>query len=202
VSDLATSLVGLARVGVAHKKGAAFLARAVSDAFQALEDASKDQPEGEGLLGGVTADADGWTVVNKKVLTPIGDEGTKGSSTMLTGVGLCLAYRLVALNKERADEDDLKKVVEAAEHALNLPAAGNLSGPQKRKHIGAFARELLADLPGDRHEGVPVDLLGLLSCSAFAVSRLPKPPKPAKPTPRKKVQATATADGAVQTGGD
>jgi hypothetical protein len=188
-SDLATSLLGLARVGKAHNKDAKFLAAALTDAFQALEDKSTALPEGEGILE------------EGKLLTPVKNQGKKGSSTLLTGVGLCLAYRLVALSKDAADEVDLRRLVDAAEHTLNGTVEGNLSGPGKRELMRKFAREYFADLPGDRHQGVPVDLLRLLSCSAFGVDRLPKPPKPAtapkaaKPRSKKKATVAANVGG-------
>ena len=122
---------------------------------------------------------------------------------MLTGVGLCLAYRLVALGKAKADATDLAKLVEAAEYSLNKSAKGNFSGPVKRALLGKFAKEFFADLSeAPRHQGVPVSLLKTLSCSTFAVTPLPKPKKEPKAKPKvkkaakpKKASAMPDVDG-------
>lgn len=184
-SDIGTSLVGLARLGLAHGKDAAFLAEAVTTAYLTLKAAS-DKAEGDdGILE------------EGKVLTPVGNNGSKGASTMLTGVGLCLAYRLIALGKAQADAADLTKLVEAAEHSLNKTAKGNFSGPVKRALLGKFAKEFFADLAdAPRHQGIPVPLLKALSCSTFAVNPLPKPkkePKAKKPKAAKKEKAPKTS---------
>lgn len=171
-SDIGTSLVGLARVGIAAGKDEKFLAAAVTDAFQALKAASAAEDDDGILEAG-------------KVLTPSENHGSKGASTMLTGVGVCLAYRLIALKKDVADPTDLQKLVDAAEYALNKSVQGNFSGPIKRQLLGRFAKEFFADLTEARHQGVPVSLLKTLTCSTFAVKAMPNDVKDQREKERK-----------------
>ncbi|MFO0964619.1 MAG: hypothetical protein U0793_03400 [Gemmataceae bacterium] len=168
-SDLSTSLLGLVRVG---KGDATKLAGHVVAAYQAV---AKDAPD---------------LVQSKRMLAPAWD-GTKGSCTMLVGLGVCLAFRLSVQGRDTASLDDLSRLVESAKATLSEPVSGNFSGPFKRAAIGRFAKAFLDDLPGDRHEGIPVDLLRALSCSAFGVSALAKPSK-AKPA-NEAVTVTAPA---------
>lgn len=184
--DLSVSLVGLAKLGIAAEKDVPFLAKAVVDAYAALVKLNATQGD-DGLLA------------YGKFLTPISNSGSKGSSTMLVGVGLCLAYRLVALKKAAADESDLARLAEAADAVLNKKVAGSFSGPQKRALIGRFAKEFFADLTEPRHQGVPVPLLKVLPPSAFGVAPLPKEPKPAKPkkAPKRPSVTVPPADAPV-----
>jgi hypothetical protein len=160
-SDIGTSLVGLARVGLMGEKVKEpdWLAGVVTAAFKALQ---KDAPS---------------LLADSKVLTPLSEGGTKGSTTMLIGLGVVLAYRLSVLGREAPTEDDLSHLVESAEFALDDTVCGNFSGPTKRRLLGVFAKDFLADLPGEKHEGLPVGLLRTLSPSAFGVGPLPKEKK-------------------------
>jgi hypothetical protein len=160
-SDLGTSLIGLARVGRMGEKAREpdWLAGVVTAAFKAL------QKDASTLL---TAG---------KVLTPLSDGGTKGSTTMLIGAGVVLAYRLSVLGHEAPTEEDLSRLVRAAKYALGEPVGGNFSGPTKRKLLGAFAKNFLEDVGGDKHEGLPVGLLRTLSPSTFGVGPLPREKK-------------------------
>lgn len=177
-SDLATSLVGLAKVG--EGKDQQFLAHCILAAYQALE---KQAP---GVLE------------SGKPLTPIRNGGTKGSATMLIGLGICVAHRLITTNKELPDDQDLARLVATAEKLLNTPVSGNFSGPVKRNLIGEFARDYLSDLATEFHDGIPLPLLKDLAPSAYDATPLPKPvktPKPPKATKRKKkADAAETAE--------
>lgn len=166
-SDLGTSLVGLAKVGLAGEmKDAAVLAGAVVAAYKALQ-------------------TDVGILKYGKVLTPISEGGKRGQATMLIGLAVCLAYRLSVLGRTEATEDDLVKLVTAAKQTLDVPVGGNLSGPAKRKLLGEFAKMFLADLTLEKHDGLPVGLLKALSSSTFAVESLPKEKK-AAPAPAPK----------------
>jgi hypothetical protein len=165
-SDIATSLVGLARVGLAAGKNAAWLAAVVVDAYAAVE---KHAPD---------------LLQYGRVLTPMANEGKKGQSTMLVGLGTMLAYRLVATNKDKALSGDLEALAAAAKATLWEPVVGNFSGPMKRALMGEFANAILADVAVDKWDSngkeIPVSLIKTLSASAFAVDPLPKEPKPKK----------------------
>lgn len=165
-SDAGTSLIGLAKLGQAFKKKEEFLAGAVVAAYEALKKVEDEAtPNAHRVLA------------PDKLLTPLANHGTKGSSTMLVGIGLCLAYRLIALKKDVADEADLIALIVAAHDTLDKEVAGNLSGQVKRGHLGDFAKVFFADLAdadAPKHKGIPVELLKTLSCSAFAVEPMPK----------------------------
>src|SRR5262249_13049792 len=81
-SDVGTSLVGLARVGLAGAHKASWLADTVIAATSALDQKAQEllRPD--------------------KALTPPLRGGTLGSSTMLIGLAVLLAYRMQALHHD------------------------------------------------------------------------------------------------------
>lgn len=172
-SDVACSLFGLAKVGNICAFDAARLANVVTTGFQALE---KHAPE---LL------APGLP------LTPIDRGGKKGASTMLIGVSVVLAYRLAVNARSAPTDDEVEMFVEACKDVFKNPVNGNFSGPTKRKLLGEFAKIFLQDMEHEKHDEIPIYLLKTLSPSALAASKLPKPPKAAKP--KKAAAATSEA---------
>ena len=107
----------------------------------------------------------------------------------MVGVGVRLAYRMIALGHESPTEDDMTRLVAAVKYALNETVDGNFSSPVKRKLLGIFAKNFFSDMPGDKYDDLPVALLRTLSASAFGVTPLPKEkkePKPAKSGRKKK----------------
>jgi hypothetical protein len=177
-SDIGTSLVGLARIGQMGEKAKdpAWLAGAVTAVLRSLR---KDAAT---LLAC-------W-----KVLTPISDDGTRGSRTMLIGLGVVLAYRMSVLTHAVPTEDDLNRLVQSAKSTLDEPVSGNFSGPTKRKLLRLFAKDYLADLAGDRHNGLPISLLRTLSSSTFGVGPLLREKKD-----KKKQEAVVAETAANQT---
>ncbi len=172
-SDLGTSLVGVAKVGLAANKSAASLAKIVVEAHKALSALDASQEGDDGILS------------VDKVLTPVENDGSKGSSTMLVGVGVCLAHRVLCQGRETVSADDVERLKRAAQETLNKKVGGGFSGPQKRKYLGQFAKAFFADVETPKHQGIPTSLLKVVSCSAFGVEALPKEvksPKPAKAT--------------------
>src|SRR5262249_3616662 len=125
-SDLGTSLVGLAKVGLAS--GAAWdaerLAGCVVAAYQGLQ---KQAPQ---------------LLEEGKALTP-GAIGTRGSATMLIGLGICLAYRTMLLGRDKPDEL-LTGMVDTAKGTFDEKVNGGFSGPMKRQLLGWFARLFFA----------------------------------------------------------
>ena len=87
-SDLATSLVGLAKVAGENAEPER-LASTMTAAVQAVKDQFASLLE-EGM----------------PLALPEND-GTKGSATMLVGLGVCLAFRMKALGRELPEQDDL-----------------------------------------------------------------------------------------------
>lgn len=156
-SDLATSLIGLAKVGIAAHMDADCLAEAVILAYETLDEKASVLLE------------------NNRVLTPPPD-GTKGAASMLLGLGVCLAYRLSL--PDANDDVSLERLVKAAYAALDQTVDGNFSGPEKRAMMGEFATEFFADLEVEKHHGVPKQLVEILSASAFGLPKLPKEKKP------------------------
>ncbi len=178
-SDIGTSLVGFARVALANeKKDAKALSLLFQGLFKTLNefDEKTTKESGVGIL-----DAG-------KALTPMSNDGNKGSASMLVGVANCLLYRILANGQTEASAEDYEKLVSAASATLDLEMKGNFSGPAKRKLLGAFAKEFLRDMDVEMHEGIPVTLIRTLTASTFGVEPLPKAPK-------KKTQTTFTAEG-------
>src|SRR5262249_15115626 len=127
-SDIATSLVGLARVGVkVGVKDAAKLAGALVAAYQAIKAYDEAHEDEFGLLE------------TGKVLTPIGNDGKRGQATMMVGLATCLVYRCGVSGHEAPTDNDLAKLVAAAKVTLGRDVEGNFSGPDKRKLMGRFA---------------------------------------------------------------
>lgn len=160
-SDLSTSTIGLAKVAIASgvECKPEQLADFVTVAFTTLKDKLFHSLE-EG-----------------KVLTPPRHSGTKGSATMLVGVGLCLAYRCLSRGSAEILPDNLDLLVQSVKKTLDVPIEGNLSSPGKREMMGRFAEEFLSDLDGGHHDGLPVGLLKATSPSAFNAAALPKASK-------------------------
>jgi len=167
-SDLSTSILGLARVAHTFGSNAEFITDCVLKATEAVTTMAPSLCE-EG-----------------KVLTPPRSGGTKGSATMLIGLGVCLAYRVLSQGRTEVTQDDLTRLAASAQVTLDMLVAGNFSGGMKRTLMGAFARNYLADLTGETHDGLPKGLLRILSASAFGAQSLPKEPKPAPQASRKK----------------
>ena len=128
-SDSGTSLTGLARIGQMGEKAKEpdWLAFAVTAAVKALR---KDAPA---------------LLACDKVLTPMSEGGTRGSTTMLIGLGVVLAYRLSVLGHAASTADDLSRLVQSAKSTLDKPVSGNISGP-----IEQAPRPVRQGLPGGR----------------------------------------------------
>jgi hypothetical protein len=153
---LGTSLVGLAKVGAlsGRRPKPDALADLVVRAVNAVRDRA---PE---------------LLAQDMPLTPPPD-GTVGSATMGVGLGVVLAYRLAAAGADAPTDADLDALAAAAREACGRPVAGKFSAADKRELMGKLAEACLADLQEPAHQGVPVRLLTTLSCSTFAVGRLP-----------------------------
>ncbi len=165
-SDIASSLVGATKVISREGKGADWYVSILTKVFNILKEHSPATLE----IG--------------KILCPP-PEGRKGAASMLVGVANLVAYKLLSTKTDVVDE---KKLLECVDNNLDLETKGNLSGPNKRSLLGKFAGKYLDDMDGDKHSGVPLDLLSLFSTSAFGLSKVPKVkakrtggPKKAKP---------------------
>jgi hypothetical protein len=145
-SDLATSLIGLVKVG--GRENLDELAHAVIFPFATLRE------EAPNLLA-----------VGKPLTPP--PEGTKGSATMLLGIGTCVAYRLA----NSAEDDAVGLAVKAAKEVFDVSVNGNLSGPRKRYLMREFAEAFFSNWAGEKVEGVPEGLIKALSPSAFGVAK-------------------------------
>ncbi len=163
-SDIGTSLVGGARIAKLAGKDAAWLAACVLKVYKTLKEKA---PE---------------LLVTGMVLTPP-PHGTRGSATMLVGLGNMLAYRLAAQKLAAPTDKDLEVLLDAAKKTCDQVVKGSFSGPVKRSILGDFADKFFADIvDADKtHEGVPTELVNLLSTSTFAVSKLEKPKKVKEP---------------------
>ncbi len=182
-SDIGTSLVGGARIARFVEKDAAWLAACIIKVYKTLKEKSPD------------------LFATGRVLTPP-PYGTRGSATMFVGLGNMLAYRLAAQKSAVPTEKDLQVLVDAAEQTCDKVVKGNFAGPVKRNVLGDFADKFFADVVDvdKTHEGVPLELVNLLSTSTFGVSKLEKPkvakqpkePKATKRKSRKKAVAVST----------
>lgn len=188
-SDIATSLVGLSRVWIAHdKKNIDMLAELVCKSYQALREADR-----------LMADSGEIGILDYgKVLTPIANEGKRGQATMLIGLATCLAYRLASTGRAEPTDQDLSLLIECASNHLNKTVNGNLSGPTKRSLLGDFAKDFFLDLDEGKHKGIPVFLLKTLSASTFGVPPIPKEPKKKKSKKKEEVVAKEATTETVE----
>ena len=153
-SDLATSLVGGAKIIKWADKTPEWLSKCITTVYTKLLEKAPNL-----LSSGM------------KLCPP--PSGTKGSATILIGVGNMLAYRLAAKQQIEASDDDINRLIEMCQRHFIAPVDGNFSGPTKRSTMGAFVADFFADLNVDKHENVPTKLINLLSISTFNLSKLP-----------------------------
>lgn len=153
-SDIGTSLIGLARVGLLFGcEQAETLAKFVTVASSVVSET--------GAIGQAG-----------KALTPPRNNGSKGSATMLVGVGTCFAYRVLSDGRLTPNEDDKTELANAMTVSLDVEIDGNFSGVFKRRILGGFVRSYIKS--GELHDGIPVQLLKTLSSSTFDAEALPR----------------------------
>lgn len=117
---------------------------------------------------------------------------TVGSACLTVGLAVTVAFRLKQAGKRAMEMDDKERLVRAVNQVFDEPANGNLSAPAKRHYMGRFAAEYLADLDGEFHGDVPVELLRATSASAWGA-----PPLPRVAVPRRRAAAAATEEAAA-----
>ena len=144
-SDLATSLVGTAKIAILFGKDAAWAAKIITDTFTAFTTYASSAP----------------SLKDNNVLTPP-PNGSRGSATMIIGVTNLVAYHVAST----PDLIDGRKIVEAIGKVFKHRINGNFAGPKKRKLMKALLEEYFKD--------VPIELLKCLSYSTFAMKK-PKP---------------------------
>lgn len=171
-SDSSTSLVGGAKIAISFGADADWMACNLTNTFLLLQEKAPNL-----LKPGM-------------VLCPPPD-GKKGGATMIVGIANIMAYRLLTLKHKIPDDSDISKLIEAVNKALNRTVAGNFAAAKKRELMGNFTQWFLADLDEPEHEGIPINLIKILSTSTFDVSRLPKEPKPKKITKKKPAKKKA-----------
>jgi hypothetical protein len=164
-SDLATSLVGLAKLAEKFGKDTTWAANAITTIYQAVKDKAPELLQ----LG--------------KVLTPP-PEGSRGSATMWIGLGTLLAYHWALpeyKDKEFIEGTGVDKLVETAKKSCDHMIRGNFAGPKKRSLMGDMAYSYYAEVNTVKfyNEEIPLDLVEILSYSAFNIKK-PKKAKPVK----------------------
>jgi hypothetical protein len=130
-SDFATSLLGLVKVGKVFRADIS-PAQLADFVLAATNEVSRKAPE---------------LTEQGKLLAPLAYSGTKGAMCLYVGLGVVLAFRVLAAGRKSADSTDLTRLVKAVRETMADSVNGNLSGPRKRTLIGEFASEFLADSP-------------------------------------------------------
>lgn len=166
-ADLAFSLIGLAKVGLAQELDAEALAHCVSVTYKTLVKEAPALIEEEKILSSPSI-------------------GTKGAATMLLGLATLVAYRSAAEGHKKPTSEILRDMATLAGETLDRKVSGGFSGSLKRELLGTFARAFLEDVDEPAHDDLPLGLLRALSASTYGASPLPKIRVVAEPQPTKK----------------
>lgn len=153
-SDLAVSLVGFSKLVIsnADKIKAAGLATYVMVAHSVLEDQAPDLLE-----------------TGKILASP--SHGTKGSATMLCGLGTALYAFTRSRNEDTPSKETLEMFVEACKSELDEDVDGNFSGAVKREYMRLLYMKLFAATDVELSAGVPVWVLDVIPRSAFGIKK-------------------------------
>lgn len=150
-SDLSTSLVGLSKVCAMRDWKPAMAAKLFVQLYKKLKSDCAEALE----VG--------------KVLTPMGQGGSKGAATMMVGLVILLAYRLIQEDKKAATKEDLQFVADAVNSELDVEVAGNFNSARKRDLLQSFGSVYFADFDVPKHEGLPVKLFTAIAPSAYGL---------------------------------
>lgn len=106
-----------------------------------------------------------------KLLTPPNKNGTKGSATLIIGtLNLLLFYEWMEYS-----EDEIKEAIEDSLEILNDTCNQNVSGPNKRFHMHAFATKLFENVDIEKWcNSVPRKLVEILSPGCFNLRAIKK----------------------------
>jgi hypothetical protein len=177
-SELACSVFGGAKIALHASKDANWLLETYVEAYDAIKQHCATEPEVP----------DSPAVLSRgNILSPLGVfDGKKGGSSLIIGVGNMLAWRKVAMGHVNATDIDKQLLANITDDVFGEERSeGGLDAPRKRRLIGDFATQLLADLvldpdeepvagkfPGN--EGIPQPLIDLLAPSAFGIKKTKK----------------------------
>jgi hypothetical protein len=157
-SDRSSSLRGLARVGlqlVGEAVQPEELAYFVTATYDALNERAPDLLESDMLLA-----------------EPV--HGKRGPATVLVGLATALAYRVLASGRRKVNKKDLGRLVDAARAQFDQPLYRYFNANMKRELLGAFVKEFFEDRDVEKHDDVPLGLLGVIVPSAYGLDPLPK----------------------------
>lgn len=162
-SDLSTSLIGLANVGIACGMQPSKLVSCVTRIYK--------------VLGGKYPEL----LEAGKPLTPIKNRGTLGASTMWVGLGILLAY---SAQSEALDAHAEELAESAFEVLRDEEIQGSFTSVDKRKYVGRLAQHYFTgredNFEEGFHDGIPLGLLLQTSATSYAVSKLNKSQKEKK----------------------
>lgn len=157
-SDLSTSLIAGGRIIQLTKLSVEDITQSIINAYDLMVKNSPDLFDNNKLL----------------CLPP---NGTKGAATIIVGVGCLAAYAQYHFGHEDffENDDNVAEFLDCCEEVFSRNANNNLSGPSKRQIMGEFARALFKNVPDDVcHDGIPKELLTLISTSAYNAKAIPK----------------------------
>lgn len=156
-SDIATSLVGGAKIAIENQKDAKWYADCIITCFTSLKSHCSELLE-----------------PGMKLCPP--PRGTKGSATMLIGIGNMLAYRIIKRGDNFAIDKDIEALISSAKRTMSEQVRGNFSGSFKRDLMRDFTKLYFSDICvySELHYGIPIVLIKLLSASTFSLPKLGK----------------------------
>jgi hypothetical protein len=168
-SDIGTSICGGAKIAMEAGKSPEWLAERYVEAYRAILDHGRMYDDGDSRL-----------LDRRASLCPTIRGGSRGATAMLIGIGNCHAWRMAYEWKKRPSVQDRCRIADVCDK-LFLFLHTSWGGPDKRRHLGLFAREFFTDMirsnsdaegQGLKHYGgVPVALVEVLTASTFRIPR-------------------------------
>lgn len=150
------TLYGGSQIAIKYGQDANWLAGCYNFVFQAIREHGPRDDDGGPLL-----------FQGRRMLTPTLMAGTRMGSKLLMGLGNCLAFRC-AYEDRKPEKDDVERIVEVCADFFDKPVVGG-AGDDMRREIGGFAKQYFSDMEVAKVDGVPLDLLRIISASSWKV---------------------------------
>jgi hypothetical protein len=104
-----------------------------------------------------------------RLLEPLYNGGNRGGTHLLIGVLNMLAWRTGYASLDKPSDEDLDHMAKCVDWLWGDAEYDGGSAPTLRQHVGEFAEAFFKTFKGSRVNGVPVDLVAVLSPSTLGL---------------------------------